>query len=91
MNPIFHGVKNKAAQESYAWSLKNADKYRIAYCCHADDFPVPDGWTSLTREFSGMRRGGVRKGDRRIVSCFHHCAQNQNVDYLSRSLISLDK
>ena len=33
---------------AYAWAIANGDRFRIAYCCHEGDFPVPDGWTFIT-------------------------------------------
>ena len=44
------------------WALKHGDRYRIAYCCHADDFEVPDGWDAMTRGFKGRRTGASRDG-----------------------------
>ena len=51
------GTSDDAAVASYAWALKHGDRYRIAYCCHADDFPVPEGWEAMTRGFKGRRTG----------------------------------
>ena len=51
------GTSDDAAVASYAWALKHGDRYRIAYCCHADDFPIPDGWEAMTRGFKGRRTG----------------------------------
>ena len=51
------GTSDDAAVASYAWALKHGDRYRIAYCCHADDFEVPDGWEAMTRGFKGRRTG----------------------------------
>ena len=51
------------ARATYEWAVNGcnklgeryADKYRIAYCMHEGDFPVPDGWTAETMGFSGHR------------------------------------
>ena len=51
------GTSDDAAVASYEWALKHGERYRIAYCCHADDFPVPDGWEAMTRGFKGRRTG----------------------------------
>ena len=40
--------------------LANGERFRIAYCCHEGDFPVPDGWTFITSSF-----GGVKDAERR--------------------------
>ena len=51
------GTSDDAAVASYEWALKHGDRYRIAYCCHADDFDVPDGSEAMTRGFKGRRTG----------------------------------
>ena len=57
-----------AARESWAWCTtpygaghRHAGRtpgevYRIAYCCQEGDIDVPDGWTSQTKSFPGIRR-----------------------------------
>ena len=47
------GTSDESAIQSYEWALKHGDRYRIAYACHENDFPVPDGWRSHIMEFSG--------------------------------------
>ena len=49
------GKSDDVAEASYEWAVANGAKYRIAYACHLDDFPVPDGWEAETRGFSGHR------------------------------------
>lgn len=44
---------DRAAIESYEWCVKHGDRFKIAYCAHEGDFPVPNGWTSETESFSG--------------------------------------
>ena len=51
------GTSDDAAVASYAWALKHGDRYRIAYCSHADDFPIPNRWEAMTRGFKGRRTG----------------------------------
>lgn len=46
---------DRAAVESYEWSVKNGERYKIAYACHEGDFDVPDGWTAETMSFRGIR------------------------------------
>ena len=49
------GTSTSTAEAAYAWAIANGDKFRIAYCCHEGDFPVPDGWTTATSTFGGIR------------------------------------
>ena len=39
-------VSDDPAVDSYKWAIENGDRFRIAYCCSPDDFPVPDGWSA---------------------------------------------
>ena len=48
-------ASDAVAAATYAWALEHGDKYRVAYCMHAGDFPIPDGWTAETMGFSGHR------------------------------------
>ena len=50
------GNSDDAAVQSYEWAVKHGDRYRVAYCCHSGDFPVPPGWEARERGFSGHRR-----------------------------------
>ena len=43
------------AAATYAWAVEHGDKYRVAYCMHEGDFPIPPGWTAETMGFSGHR------------------------------------
>ena len=57
------GASDALAKATYEWATEGrnklgeryADKYRIAYCMHEGDWPVPDGWTVETMSFSGHR------------------------------------
>ena len=49
------GESNRVARASYEWALAHGDKYRVAYCCHEGDFPVPDGWKFETNTFGGIK------------------------------------
>ena len=49
----------KAAKDSYEWAVAYGDKYRIIYCQHAGDFPVPDGWQAKEQTFGHARKGAV--------------------------------
>ena len=39
------------AVASYKWAIENGENYRIAYCCHSNDFELPAGWEVEEREF----------------------------------------
>ena len=49
------GSSSDVATAAYAWALENGDRFRIAYCCHEGDFPVPEGWTFITASFGGVK------------------------------------
>ena len=56
------GSSSDVATAAYAWAIANGDRFRIAYCCHEGDFPVPDGWTFITASHSAgsrMRNGAL--------------------------------
>ena len=42
---------NQVAEASYQWAVEHGEAFRIAYCCHAGDFPTPPGWDMLERRF----------------------------------------
>ena len=56
------GSSSDVATAAYQWALANGERFRIAYCCHEGDFPVPDGWTFITSSF-----GGVKDAERRAA------------------------
>ena len=64
------------ATAAYQWAVRQADdpRFRIAFCCHEGDFPLPDGWTAQTDEFKGIRRADRRAANRDCVmfspACF---------------------
>ena len=49
------GSSSDVATAAYAWAIANGDRFRIAYCCHEGDFPVPEGWTFITASFGGVK------------------------------------
>ena len=49
------GASDDVAAATYRWAVEHGERYRIAYCMHAGDFAVPDGWTVETMGFSGHR------------------------------------
>jgi len=52
--------RDDPARDSYAWAVEHGERYRVAYCCHDGDFPLPDGWTKHVETL-----GGIRREDRR--------------------------
>ena len=36
-------------------AVEHGERYRVAYCMHEGDFPIPPGWTAETMGFSGHR------------------------------------
>ena len=56
------GSSSDVATAAYQWAIANGERFRIAYCCHEGDFPVPDGWTFITASF-----GGVKDAERRAA------------------------
>ena len=64
------GTSDDVAIASYEWAVENGNKdgYRIAYCAHEGDFPLPEGWTCETRSFSGIRKQERR--DRQDIIMF---------------------
>ena len=46
------GSVNHIAEASYHWAIEHGNEFRIAYCCHAGDFPTPPGWDMLERRFA---------------------------------------
>ena len=49
------GSSSDVATAAYAWAIAKGDRFRIAYCCHEGDFPVPEGWTFITASFGGVK------------------------------------
>ena len=62
-----HGSSDAAAVESYEWAVANGDDLRVAYCAHAGDFPVPDGWEVHTQSFEGINRADRHETRRDLV------------------------
>ena len=68
------GLSDDCAQQSYDWATgwidegrpdykargRRGEHYRIAYCAHEGDFPVPPGWEVMTETL-----GGIKRADRR--------------------------
>ena len=56
----YHGESDAVAVDAYLWALRHGDRYRIAFCCHEGDFPLPTGWRAMRQTF-----GGIKRSDRR--------------------------
>lgn len=61
------GTSDDVATSAYEWAVENGDRYRIAYCCHEDDFPVPPGWDTHVSVLSGVRDAKRRATNRDMV------------------------
>ena len=44
------------AQAAYDWAVAHGARYRVAYCAHADDFPLPDGWWAKESRLTARKR-----------------------------------
>ena len=55
------GESDEVAAKAYRWAVEYGDRYRVAFCCHAGDFPLPDGWRAVASTF-----GGIKRADRRL-------------------------
>ena len=73
------GTSDNAAAASYEWAIEHGDRYRIAYCSHEHDFPVPVGWESMTRGFMGPTVGRAGTTDMVMFSpaCTQEAVQEQ--------------
>ena len=53
---LYFGDEEKSvtqvAEAAYIWAIVYGKEFRIAYCCHAGDFPIPPGWDMLERRFA---------------------------------------
>ena len=77
-NSLYQSDTDKTSDDvavaSYEWAVKHGNKenFKIAYCCHKDDFPVPEGWTFIEFTFSGIRNKD-RQHKRDIVMFSPQC------------------
>ena len=56
------------AVESYRWSVENGERFRIAYCCSPDDFPVPPGWSATDPvKFNGFASERTGRGSEFVM------------------------
>lgn len=71
------GESTDAAVQSYEWAVEHGreERLRIAYCCRDGDFPVPDGWSSTIRDFSGVRDRERRKKHKEAVFFSPGCGE----------------
>ena len=56
----YRGESDDIAARAYAWAVEHGGRYRIAFCCHGGDFPLPTGWRAADSTF-----GGIKKVERR--------------------------
>ena len=71
----YGGDTDDPAIASYKWAVENGNdkRFRIAYACREDDFPVPDGWTSELQALRGVRDVVKRKERLDMVMFSPHC------------------
>ena len=65
------------AVEAYAWAIANGDEFKIAYCCHEGDFPIPPNWSFTISEFTGIRKQSRRQTQRDMVMFSPKCLHAQ--------------
>ena len=72
------------AWESYEWAVEHGAKhgYRIAYCCHDSDFPIPDGWTILKKSFGGIQRADRQKSKRDMIMFSPGCLLKEDAEQM---------
>ena len=73
----FDEESTDTATATYAWALKHGDQFRIAYCCHDGDFPVPAGWDSITSTLGGVKDAERRETQRDMVMFSPACNPKQ--------------
>ena len=78
------GDSNSVAAAAYAWAVQHGELYRVAYCCHEGDFPVPAGWSHTTRSFVGIR-DDARKHRRDLVMFSPACVQDPQLALWERT------
>ena len=61
------GSSTSTAQAAYLWAVENGGRFRIAYCCHVGDFPVPEGWDSHVSAFGGIKDEARRAARQDLV------------------------
>ena len=62
------GTSSDIARDTYRWAVEHGKRYRIAYACHENDFPVPDNWTADTLSLAGIK--AERRKHRRDMVMF---------------------
>ena len=73
----FDEASTDTATATYAWALKHGDQFRIAYCCHDGDFPVPAGWAAITSTMGGIKDAERRETQRDMVMFSPACNPKQ--------------
>ena len=73
------GSSTGTAGKAYLWAVEHGDVFRIAYCCHEGDFPVPDGWDSHVSLFGGIKDEERRAKRKDLVMFSPACAQDPQI------------
>jgi len=66
----FAGESDDVAERAYRWAVANADRpgFAVAYFCHEGDFPVPAGWTALTKSLNSPSSHSQGRRDMLLLS-----------------------
>ena len=70
------GSSSSTAHAAYLWAVEHGDVFRIAYCCHEGDFPVPDGWTANVSAFGGIKDEARRAARHDLVMFSPACLKD---------------
>ena len=71
-------TSDDTAAASYRWAVEHGETYRIAFCCHENDFPVPDGWRFETNTFGGINKPERRASSRDMVMFSPACVGGED-------------
>ena len=71
------GESDDIAAAAYEWAVQHGETYRIAFCCHQKDFPVPEGWRSSMSTFGGISREDRRAENLDMVMFSPACVGDQ--------------
>lgn len=88
------GTSDSVAEAAYRWAtgtfeneikgyhgIPRGEMFRIAYCCHEGDFPVPEGWTTIESTFGGIRVKANRS-KRDLIMFSPACIKNPQLSFM---------
>lgn len=70
---------DSTAAAAYEWAVANGGnpRFRVAFCSHEGDFPVPDGWRAETMELKGIRDQERRAKSKDQIMFSPHCLDDR--------------